>query len=321
MSTKKSRGPRGAARPPLITLFTDFGLGDPFVGVMKGVILGICPQARIVDLGHDAARFDPLAAGFALATAVAHFPAGTIHVAVVDPGVGGPRRPLAARIGRHLFVAPDNGILGWVLAAVGRAEVRAIADPRLMRHPVSATFHGRDVFAPAAANLALGYPFARVGPRVADPVRPSLPRPALEPGPALRGQVVWVDRFGNLITNVDGEALAALGAPAEAELHVVLTSHPPVPVVSHYGAVGPGSVAAVLGSTGHLEIFANRGSAADALGAGPGTSLRVRPVPHRTGATRRPRRAPRPRGTPAPRGMRSRRRAGGRTGWRGRTLR
>jgi len=277
MSTKNSRRARAAnAVTPLITLFTDFGLGDPFVGVMKGVILGICPAAHIVDLGHDAARFDPVSAGFALATAVSSFPPGTIHVAVVDPGVGGPRRPLAARIDGHLFVAPDNGLLAWILTAARRAAVRQIANPRTMRQPVSATFHGRDIFAPTAAHLALGVPFARVGPRVADPLCPPLPRPALEAGPAVRGQVMWVDRFGNLITNVDAAALAALGAPASGGLRVGLRGRPPVPVVSHYGAVAPGAVGAVLGSSGHLEVFANRGSAAALLGARPGMSLRVR---------------------------------------------
>ena len=288
MSTKNSRKARVApASPPIITLFTDFGLGDPFVGVMKGVILGICPAARIVDLGHDAARFDPLSAGFALATAVSYFPPGTIHVAVVDPGVGGPRRPVAARIDGHLFVAPDNGLLAWLLTAADDAEVRQIANPRLMLNPVSATFHGRDVFAPAAAHLARGHPFARVGPSLADPVCPPLPRPALEPGPAVRGQVVWVDRFGNLITNVDGATLASLGEGAAGDLEVHLAGRPPAPVVSHYGAVAPGAVGAVLGSSGHLELFANCGSAAALLGAGLGTTVRVRRASGAAGRARR----------------------------------
>jgi len=279
MSTKNSRrGRRAQAPSPLITLLTDFGLGDPFVGVMKAVILGICPSARIVDLGHEAARFDPLSAGFALATAVPYFPPGTTHVAVVDPGVGGSRRPLAARIDGQLFVAPDNGLLAWLLAGQGRAEVRQIADPRLMRLPVSATFHGRDVFAPAAAHLARGHPFARVGPVVADPVCPPLPRPAREPGPAVRGQVVWVDRFGNLITNVGAGTLAGLGPAADGGLQVEVGPGPVAPVVSHYGAVPSGGLGAVLGSSGHLELFVNRGSAALLLGAGPGTPLRVRPA-------------------------------------------
>jgi S-adenosylmethionine hydrolase len=277
MSTKNSRRRCSPRTPsPLITLFTDFDLGDPFVGVMKAVILGICPSARLVDLGHDAARFDPVPAGFALATAVPYFPPGTTHVAVVDPGVGGSRRPLAARIDGQLFVAPDNGLLAWLLTGARRAEVRQITDPRLVRRPVSATFHGRDVFAPAAAHLASGHPFARVGPVVADPVCPPLPRAAREPGPAVRGQVVWVDRFGNLITNVDVGTLAVLGPAAEGGLQVKVSGGPAAPVVSHYGAVAPGGLGAVLGSSGHLELFVNRGSAAVLLGAGPGTPLRVR---------------------------------------------
>ncbi len=288
MSTKKSRGPGARAHPPVITLFTDFGLADAFVGVMHGVILGICPAARIVDLGHEAARFDPVSAGFALAAAVPYFPRGTVHVAVVDPGVGGPRRPLAARIDGHLFVAPDNGILAWLLAAARRAEVRCIADRRLMREPVSATFHGRDVFAPAAAHLARGHPFPRVGPLVGDLVRPPLPRPRPEPGPAVRGRVMWVDRFGNLITNVDGAALSALAARDGAALVVDVGGRPPAPIVPHYGAVAAGSVAAVVGSSGHLEVFANRGSAAEMLGAGPGSPVRVRPGACSPGSGQRP---------------------------------
>ena len=278
MSTKNSSraGARRGHRP-LITLFTDFGWADPFVGVMKGVILGICPAARIVDLSHDAARFDPVVAGFVLATAVPYFPAGTIHVAVVDPGVGGPRRPMAARIDGHLFVAPDNGLVGSLLAGARRVEARQITNRRLLREPVSATFHGRDVFAPAAAHLAAGLPLARVGPRLADPERRRPPAPIREAGPAVRGQVMWVDRFGNLFTNVNGPLLRALGARGHGELRVTVGRRGgrPVPVVSHYGAVEPGAVAAVLGSSGHLEVFANRGSAADLLGAGLGASLRV----------------------------------------------
>ena len=276
MSTKNStRRMAAAAHPPVITLFTDFGLADPFVGAMKGVILEICPQARIVDLSHDAARFDPVRAGFVLATVIPYFPAGAIHVAVVDPGVGGPRRPLAARIDGRLFVAPDNGLLSCLLAGARRVEARHIANRRLLREPVSATFHGRDVFAPAAAHLACGFSLGRVGPRVADPVCRPLPVPARGPGPALRGLVMWVDRFGNLITNVDVAALRALGASARGELRVALGGGRAAPLVTHYGAVPPGRVGAVLGSSGHLELFANRASAADLLGAGPGARLRV----------------------------------------------
>ena len=260
MSTKNSRrGRRAQAPSPLITLLTDFGLGDPFVGVMKAVILGICPSARIVDLGHEAARFDPLSAGFALATAVPYFPPGTTHVAVVDPGVGGSRRPLAARIDGQLFVAPDNGLLAWLLAGQGRAEVRQIADPCLMRRPVSATFHGRDVFAPAAAHLARGHPFARVGPVVADPVCPPLPRPAREPGPAVRGQVVWVDRFGNLITNVPTE----WAPPAAREVEVRFDRGPMQRArwATSYEAIGPHRLGALGSSFGTVEVAVAQGRA------------------------------------------------------------
>ena len=213
-------GMRGG--PPIITLFTDFGVADTFVGVMRGVILGICPGAQIVDMGHDAARFDPVAAGFALAAAVGYFPAGTVHVVVVDPGVGGSRRPLVVRSDGHLFVAPDNGVLAWVLAGARRVEVRHLVNPRFMRPTISATFHGRDVFAPAAAHLACGAPFARVGPRIRDAVLPRLPRPVSGPGPVLRippgaRHTAW-PKGDEVVLNVD------VFAPARSD-YLFLTNH------------------------------------------------------------------------------------------------
>ena len=159
---------------PIVTLTTDFGLRDPFVGVMKGVILAICRQATPVDLTHEIAPFDVLEGALALASAWRFFPAGSIHVAVVDPGVGGRRRALALQSGGHYFVGPDNGLLTFALLC-GEWSAVAIEALAYRRSEVSRTFHGRDIFAPAAAHLATGVPLAELGPRITDPVRSPLP--------------------------------------------------------------------------------------------------------------------------------------------------
>jgi len=275
----------------IVTLTTDFGASDPYVAAMKGVMLSINPHLTIVDVSHDVRPQQVRQAAFITQCAWPFFPPRAVHVAVVDPGVGTERLALVLETPRGLFVGPDNGVLSAALSEDVREGVAggerialppgyrayAISNRALMHEPVSATFHGRDVFAPAAAHLARGHPFPQVGPLVDDPVRPLLPRARPEPGPAVRGRVMWVDRFGNLITNVDAAALTALGEQDGAALVVDVGGRPPAPVVSHYGAVAAGEVAAVVGSSGHLELFANQGSAAEILGAGTGSPVRVRP--------------------------------------------
>lgn len=258
--------------PPLITLTTDFGLRDPFVGIMKGVILSICPTARLVDLTHDLAPQDVLGGCLALGAATPFFPEGTVHLAVVDPGVGGPRRAIALRAAGHYLVGPDNGLFtlgledgGWSAVSLTAAEYR-LAD-------VGRTFHGRDIFAPAAAYLAAGVPLERLGPAVIDPVRLSLPVCRLEAG-TLVGEVLDVDRFGNLITSVEATRLPEIpgAGPPVAEV----AGRPAGPLVDSYSAVDPGVPAVIVGSTGRLEVFARAASAKLILRADRGAPVRIR---------------------------------------------
>jgi len=224
---------------------------------MKGVILGVAPNARLVDLSHEVAPFATEQAAFVVAQAVPHFPAGTVHLIVVDPGVGSARRALVAR-GRHaLYVGPDNGVLGPLLAMDGPAEVHSIGTPDFLPKRRSATFHGRDVFAPAAAHLGLGKPLAAFGPKIAEDLALAFAAPAETPE-GWRGQVLHVDRFGNLITNLPnslGDRLAAVEI-AGRRLGVVAT----------YSGVDRGAPGAVAGSEARLEVVVREGSARDLLG-------------------------------------------------------
>ena len=252
----------------LITLTTDFGVRDPFVGVMKGVILGICPDARLVDLTHEIDPQDLRGAQLALESAVGFFPPGTIHLAVVDPGVGSARWPLALKARGQRFVGPDNGLFTFALADPGWTAV-VLEAPRYRLPEVSPTFHGRDVFAPAAAHLARGVALAELGPPARDLAHQPLPVARRE-GKSLLGEVLAADRFGNLITSITAAQLAdapraavevagqALGAPRAA-----------------YVEGDRNRAAPILGSQGRLEIFVRDGNARALLGAGPGTPVRV----------------------------------------------
>ncbi len=259
---------------PLVTLLTDFGYADPFVGIMKGVILSRCPDATLVDLSHDVPPYDILGASFLLQSAVRVFPTGTIHLAVVDPGVGSSRRPLAARIGGHVFVVPDNGLLSYPLATGSLDALRLIASERYMLAPVSATFHGRDIFAPAAGHLAAGLPLEQLGPEAADPVRLAIPFPRPHPTGGVAGEVVWIDHFGNCITNLTVDELHRVSPSGEAA-EVVLDGRR-LPVVRHYDEAGPDAEGAVIGSSGRIELFARRGNLARRRGVMPGRSVVLR---------------------------------------------
>ncbi|MCG8584058.1 MAG: SAM-dependent chlorinase/fluorinase, partial [Pirellulales bacterium] len=184
-----------------ISLTTDFGTRDWFVGAMKGVIAGIAPKARVIDVTHEITPGDPRGGAFALAAACEFFPRGTVHVAVVDPGVGGARRPVAIRTRRFVFIGPDNGVLWPAATRDGVKSVRELANRRMFPGPVSMTFHGRDIFCPVAARLASGAAFSKVGPKIDDPAELTLPA-AERLGDRVAGEVTWIDRFGNLITNI-----------------------------------------------------------------------------------------------------------------------
>jgi hypothetical protein len=264
------------AEPPIVTLLTDFGRQDPFVGIMKGVILTQCRRAQLVDLCHEIPPFDLLGASLQLRAAVESFPAGTIHLAVVDPGVGGSRRPLVACIDEQRFVAPDNGLLSHVLQGAPRWRAHAVTEPPWSRHPRSTTFHGRDLFAPAAGLLAAGEPLEAFGPEITDPVRLSLPRPTTD-AHGVAGVIVWVDRFGNCLTSIDRPALTALAGQAPFPLAVSVGRRSLGPILHSFEAAGEGGVGALIGSTGHLELFANRGNLAERWGLAPGVEVRVEP--------------------------------------------
>jgi hypothetical protein len=254
-------------------LLTDFGYQDPFVGIMKGVILGLCPNAVLVDLCHDTAAYEILAGSFLLQSAVRFFPPGTIHVAVVDPGVGGPRRPILAHIDDQLFVAPDNGLLSYPMVHGSIRAVRALTSQEYFLRPVSASFHGRDVFAPVAGHLARGVPLERFGPELMDAVRLSIPRPRLDEAGTLSGQVIRIDHFGNCITNIAREDLQSFAAEARGGIRVFLKDGCVGGIVQFFGEVGPGGRGALIGSAGYLELFAHQEDLARQWGIAPGARV------------------------------------------------
>jgi S-adenosylmethionine hydrolase len=259
----------------VITLLTDFGGNDPCVGVMKGVILGINPEAVIVDLCHGTTAHDPTEAAFLLATSYRYFPKGTIHVAVVDPGVGGPRRPILAACDGHLFVGPDNGLFGPIAERGGPSSVRAITAARYFLQPVSATFHGRDIFAPVAGHLSLGAEPDRFGRPIEDYVRLTLPRPSRRGARSIKGEILHIDCFGNLVTNIARDDLELLASEGPIAALVVQIAGRTLPIVAYYAQVAPGAPGAVIGSSDYLEIFVHQGNASALLRVDRGAELVV----------------------------------------------
>lgn len=256
----------------LVALTTDFGTDDPFVGIMKGVLATRAPGVPVIDVTHGVPPQAVRIGALVLAQAVPFFPAGTIHVAVVDPGVGSARRALCIETSQAILVGPDNGVLSLAAPADSVRSIVQLTETRFFLSPVSASFHGRDVFAPVAAALATGTPPAALGPSIDDPVRIELPAPA-RIGGGLRGEVLYVDRFGNLCTNVGG---AALDAFPRARLSITLRGGRVVGIASSYAAVGPGALVAIVNSFGFLEIAVRDGSAAARLGARVGDVVEVR---------------------------------------------
>ena len=245
---------------PCLTLLTDFGAEDTFVGVVKGVILSIAPGISVVDLTHGCPRHDIRSAAFHLAAAIRFFPPGTVHLVVIDPGVGGERRAIAVETETALYVAPDNGVLTFALQRDHpRRAVHLTRDEYRLAN-VSATFHGRDVFAPAAAYLARGVPILDMGEEINDLVKISIPLARLEDEGVIRGQVQHIDHFGNCITNIPETILQEPGnAIIEVGSHVINGMSP------SYSAVAPGIALALTGSSGYLEVAVREGSAAEQL--------------------------------------------------------
>jgi hypothetical protein len=255
----------------LITLTTDFGLADSYVGAMKGVILGIDSTATIVDISHDIAPQDVREAAYVIYTAYPYFPPDTVHVVVVDPGVGSRRRAIALRAAQAHFVAPDNGVLSYVLTREGMREAVSLTNSMYHRSTVSHTFHGRDIFAPVAAYLARGVPLTELGESLVEIATFSLPQPQVLPDGGMVGHVLHTDRFGNLILDIrerdfvlDGVIILEVAGRHIRGLGRTFTD---VPV---------GELVAYLGSSGHLEIAVRGGNAAQSLGVKRGDKVLLR---------------------------------------------
>jgi S-adenosylmethionine hydrolase len=263
------------AHRPIITLTTDFGLNDHFVGTMKGVILKILPNAEIVDICHSVQAFDILDGALALAESYSYFPTRTVHLVVVDPGVGSARRPIIASSEEQNFVAPDNGVLSLMYAREERLSVRHITSDHYFLQPVSNTFHGRDIFAPVAAYLAKGVDHKKFGEEITDFVRFNAPKPKPADADTLRGVVLRVDRFGNLITNFTPQDAPALFQQLPPAFKIVVGKREVSAMRQNYAEGAPGEVFGILGSMGYLEIVANRGSAAQLVGSGKGTEVQL----------------------------------------------
>ena len=253
---------------PAITLLTDFGLLDGYVAAMKGVILGIAPEARLVDISHMVPPQDIRSAAFILFTSYAYFPPGTVHLAVVDPGVGTERRPIAVRTRSYFLAGPDNGLFSLILEKETGWEARTIENTDLFREPVSATFHGRDIFAPTAASLCLGRPFDTIGP-VCSPFIAEWSTPVRTDG-MIEGEIIHIDRFGNAITNIDRE-MAASGIQVRWKARI--GGIPDLPVLDTYGRASKGSALALIGGSGFVEIAVNMGNAASELGLHTGMKV------------------------------------------------
>jgi len=260
----------------VITITTDFGHQGPFVGVMKGVMVSRFPEVRIIDLTHEIVVHWPAEAGFWLARAFRYFPPGTVHVAVVDPGVGTSRDIIAVTAGGHIFLAPDNGLLAPVVSRNEGSSVIRLAAARLAKlgvHSPSATFHGRDIFAPVAAELASARCLPTdLGERLSSVVPAWVDEPNVEPG-AVSGVIITVDHFGNLITNIDAELIQGFAQP------VVHAGNHTFEVLRTYGDTQPGKYLALINSFGVIEIARAEQSAADGLGLGRGAPVVIRDRP------------------------------------------
>ncbi len=262
----------------LITLTTDFGLSDHFVGTMKGVILNINPAARIIDISHQVNSHDVFDGAFTLFQAYRYFPPDTIHIAVVDPGVGTERRPVIARSGRYTFVAPDNGVLSLIYEEES-IEVREITASHYFLSPMSHTFHGRDVFSPVAAWLSKGVEVAKFGDLVTDFVRFVSPKPKPVADQRFQGVILKADKFGNLITNFSARQFPALAQENQPAFTLSIGSKEIKKISTSFADGQPGEVIAILGSSGFIEICTNRGSAAKLLQVNRGAEAILTLVP------------------------------------------
>ncbi len=257
---------------PIITLTTDFGTGSPYVAAMKGVILSINPAAMIVDISHAVGAQDITRGALVLEDTTPWFPADTIHVAVVDPGVGTARSILYARIGSQQYIAPDNGLLGRLTARTRPSLVLRLTEREYWLAEVSHTFHGRDIMAPVAARLSLGLDPRRLGPAAGQLDQLDMPLPQVVEE-KIRGEIISIDSFGNLITNISYDLLA--GRPTDSRACIVCGIYETFAIYHTYGEQAPGMLVALIGSSGRLELAIVGDNAAARLGVSIGTPVVV----------------------------------------------
>lgn len=259
----------------LVTLTTDFGLNDHFVGAMKGVILSINPQAQIVDICNAVNSFDVLDGALTIAQAASYFPSDTLHVVIVDPGVGSQRRPILVTNEKHVFLAPDNGVLSLIYERSERLSVRHVTAEHYFLQPVSQTFHGRDVFAACAGWLSKGVETSKFGEEITDYIRFAAPKPKPVDERSFKGVVLKTDKFGNLITNITAKDIPQLFEATPPSFKVVVGKAEITKIKNAYAQATPGELFGILGSMGYLEISANRAAANRLAGADRGSDVTV----------------------------------------------
>jgi len=260
----------------IATLTTDFGLKDPYAAAMKAAILSICPNAVIVDVTHEIAKFNILMGAYVLASASPYFPKGAVHVAVIDPGVGTQRRPILIQTTQGFFVGPDNGILVLAAEKQGITRIHELSNPQFMLPNVSNTFHGRDIFSPAAAHLLNGVKPEAFGPEISEAVKPEFAK-VTRRNDVLVGTVLHVDGFGNIITNINKTEVAQnhLKGPVIVELPDYKVN---LKLCKAYGEATPQEPLALIGSHGFLEIALNQGDAAEKFKTKPGDNVTISPA-------------------------------------------
>ncbi len=256
----------------LITLTTDFGLTDHFIGAMKGVIASTAPLAQIEDISHQLEKFDIVEAAFFIGEFWKLWPKKTIHVVVVDPGVGSSRRPILLEAGGQYFIGPDNGVLTFVMRDAVKWSARELTNTKFFNKQVSRTFHGRDIFAPIAGHLARGVKPAQLGPKIIDPLQLAIPEPTRTSRRTFTGTILKVDHFGNMITNFKAPDFASIRtAPFEMVVGLETVRH----LALNYSECDPGEFYVIEGSSGYLEISLNQDSAARRLGCSSGAPVEL----------------------------------------------
>jgi len=266
----------------IVALLTDYGTRDQYAGSLRGAVLAACPDATVVDITHDVERYAVREAAFVLRASASVFPAGTVFVAVVDPGVGTNRRGIAIYAGGYYFVGPDNGLFSLILADEPDAHVRELTNSALFRPNLSSTFHGRDIFGPVGGAIARGTAFEEVGIGIDDAFTFEFAKPRVTANEEIEGHVIYIDTYGNLVTSIGGSVWKAFSAKAGGDLTEMVTDINKVilPVVTTFGDVPEDESCAYFGSAGRVEIAVNRGSAAKRFEAVLGTIVRLKRVSH-----------------------------------------